>query len=298
MEVGLAISRRATAPLHLAFSIPSSSSKSSNPVFLQTRQSNPCLSSPSIHSLKTLYSCVVSPTSTPTLMVEEEAVQEPLLAESQKPRAVRLDKFGRFSSPRAARELSLLILYASCLEGSDPVRLFEKRVNAKRDPLYVFNKASLLDYDHMSFSGEPVVAQTEAEEQELLIKNQKESLNEEEVLSAPPKLVYSKHVLRYSKRLLEAVLERWDHHVQVMDKVTPASWKDQPGGRILELCILHIAMAEISVLGTRYQIVINESVDLAKRFCDGSAPRFINGCLRTFIKEHMGKLPTSQSANS
>ncbi|XP_049934575.1 uncharacterized protein LOC116257106 [Nymphaea colorata] len=157
--------------------------------------------------------------------------------------------FGRFSSPRAARELSLLILYASCLEGSDPVRLFEKRVNAKR---------------------------------------------EKEVLSAPPKLVYSKHVLRYSERLLEAVLERWDHHVQVMDKVTPASWKNQPGRRILELCILHIAMAEIAMLGTRHQIVLNESVDLAKRFCDGSAPRFINGCLRTFVKEHMGKQPTSQ----
>ncbi|KAF3777588.1 N utilization substance B-like protein, partial [Nymphaea thermarum] len=125
-----------------------------------------------------------------------------------------------------------LILYASCLERSDPVRLFEKRVNAKRHPLYVFNRASLHDYHHMSVSGEPVVAET--------------------------------------------------------------NLSNQPGGRILELCILHIAMAEIAVLGTRYQIVINESVDLAKRFCDDSAPRFINGCLRTFVKEHMGKQPTSQ----
>jgi hypothetical protein len=71
-------------------------------------------------------------------------------------------------------------------------------------------------------------------------------------------------------------------------------------------------MSEIAVLGTRHQIVINEviyslpllfefayisfycsnyiwlfvkAVDLAKRFCDGAAPRIINGCLRTFVKD-------------
>lgn len=86
----------------------------------------------------------------------------------------------------------------------------------------------------------------------------------------------------------------------------------------MELCILHLAMAEITVLGTRHQIVINEvfssinicmlmiviihlyfalgfvktmpsccvkAVDLAKRFCDGAAPRIVNGCLRTFVKD-------------
>lgn len=34
--------------------------------------------------------------------------------------------------------------------------------------------------------------------------------------------------------------------------------QNEPAGRILELCILHLAMSEISVLGTRHQIVINE----------------------------------------
>lgn len=91
--------------------------------------------------------------------------------------------------------------------------------------------------------------------------------------------------------------------------------QDEPAARILELCILHLAMAEITSIGTRHQIVINEAsfpipqnlylclyslhhlhnrfwslvvkaVDLAKRFCDGCAPRVINGCLRTFVKEY------------
>ncbi|CAA2933712.1 Antitermination domain-containing isoform 2 [Olea europaea subsp. europaea] len=66
--------------------------------------------------------------------------------------------------------------------------------------------------------------------------------------------------------------------------------QDEPAGRILELSILHLAMSEITVLGTRHQIVINEAVDLAKRFCDGAAPRVINGCLRTFMKDVKGNV--------
>lgn len=34
-----------------------------------------------------------------------------------------------------------------------------------------------------------------------------------------------------------------------------------------------------------YMIIPLKAVDLAKRFCDGAAPRIINGCLRTFVKD-------------
>ena len=36
--------------------------------------------------------------------------------------------------------------------------------------------------------------------------------------------------------------------------------QNEPAGRILELCILHLAMSEITVLGTRHPIVINEVI--------------------------------------
>ncbi|KAF9591274.1 hypothetical protein IFM89_003225 [Coptis chinensis] len=289
----------------------------------------------------------------------------------------KIDKSGRFCSPRAARELALSIAYASCLEGSDPVRLFEKRLNARREPGYEFNKSTLLEYNHMNFAGDPVSTQTEEEAEELLRVVEMESAIEAEVLSAPPKLVYSKLILRLTKKMLVAVVQGWDKHVVVIDKVAPQNWKkwisqvalsfeiccvscdsssgypcnfggcpltngyryglfypmlccryfldardcranlgwlckygverasaktkadpfkgapariypaiDEPAGRILEFCILHLAMTEIAILGTRHQIVINEAVDLAKRFCDGTAPRIINGCLRTFVRIH------------
>ncbi|GKC60142.1 NusB antitermination factor [Tanacetum coccineum] len=196
----------------------------------------------------------------------------------------KIDKSGRFCSPRAARELALSIIYAACLEGSDPVRLFERRINARREIGYEFDKEALMEYNHMSFGGPPVKTETNEEADELMRLDEKASEVEAEVLSAPPKLVYSKLILRFTRKLLVAVAEKWDSHVLVIDKVAPQNWKNEPAGRILELSILHLAMSEIDVLGTRYQIVINEAVDLAKRFCDGSAPRIVNGCLRTFIK--------------
>ncbi|KAH7675223.1 NusB antitermination factor protein [Dioscorea alata] len=169
----------------------------------------------------------------PPPLAVAEAMEQAVDASGSTPRGnpSKVDRSGRFCSPRAARELALLIAYAACLEGSDPVRLFDRRVNAKRgllifsiclfvsghcavlfcfvlfslfvdafvhlDPGYVFDKSSLLRYDHMSFGGAPVEAGTEEEASELMLKNEKDSANEAEVLSAPPKVVYNRFVLRY-----------------------------------------------------------------------------------------------------
>ncbi|CAK8577341.1 unnamed protein product [Lathyrus sativus] len=197
----------------------------------------------------------------------------------------KVDKTGRFCSPRAARELALSIIYASCLEGLDPVRLFEKRMNERRETGYEFNKEKLLEYNHMNFGGPPVAAETDEEANELLRNIELEAAIEEEVLAAPPKLVYSRLILRFARKLLVAVRDRWDSNVPVINKVIPPNWQSEPAGKILELSILHLAMSEIAMLDTRHQIVINEAVDLAKRFCDGAAPRIINGCLRTFYRD-------------
>ncbi|CAL0331260.1 unnamed protein product [Lupinus luteus] len=196
----------------------------------------------------------------------------------------KIDKSGRFCSPRAARELALSIIYASCLEGLDPVRLFEKRMNVRREPGYKFDEGSLLEYNPMNFGGPPITVESVEEENELLQKIEAESAIEAEVLAAPPKLVYNKLILRFARKLLVAVKDRWDSHVTVINEIVPEKWKNEPAGRILELSILHLAMSELTVLETRHQIVINEAVDLAKRFCDGAAPRVINGCLRTFVQ--------------
>ncbi|KAL5217715.1 hypothetical protein ABZP36_018399 [Zizania latifolia] len=204
----------------------------------------------------------------------------------------KVDRSGRFCSPRAARELALMISYAACLEGADVVRLFDRRIKARRETGFVFDKTCVLNYNHMSFGGGPLEVGTEEEAEKLNSQNEKDSANEAEVLSAPPKLVYNNFVLRLARENLVAVASGWDKHVDIINKITPQNWKDEPIARILELCILHIAMAEMTSKGTPHKVVINEAVDLAKRFCDGGAPRVINGCLRTFVKDHMNIDPS------
>ncbi|KAL6893595.1 hypothetical protein ACP4OV_007693 [Aristida adscensionis] len=44
--------------------------------------------------------------------------------------------------------------------------------------------------------------------------------------------------------------------------------------------------------------LVFQAVDLAKRFCDGGAPRVINGCLRTFVKDHIDVAGTNQPVES
>lgn len=256
--------------------------------FISNPLKNPPLSSSSSFPKlsRMLKTRLLSPYAHALTVGEAVCNSSPTETSTSKEMLPKIDKSGRFCSPRAARELALTILYAACLDGSDPVRLFEKRLNTRRESGYEFDKASLLEYNHMSFGGPPVTAQTTEKAEELLKNDQKESENEAEVLSAPPKLVYSKLILCFTRKLLMAVVEKWDSNVLAIEEVAPLNWKNEPAGRILELSILHLAMSEISFLGTRHQIVINEAVDLAKRFCDGAAPRIINGCLRTFVEKH------------
>ncbi|PIA59884.1 hypothetical protein AQUCO_00400627v1 [Aquilegia coerulea] len=91
------------------------------------------------NSNKRMTSLLVSPRTSllsPALALVAETIQKAVVTSSSpsltKDVFPKIDKSGRFCSPRAARELALSIAYAACLEGSDPVRLFDKRVNAKR----------------------------------------------------------------------------------------------------------------------------------------------------------------------
>lgn len=48
---------------------------------------------------------------------------------------------------------------------------------AHSEPGYVFDKAVLLQYNHMSFGGAPVEVETEEEAEELMLQNDKDSAN-------------------------------------------------------------------------------------------------------------------------
>ncbi|KAH9299211.1 hypothetical protein KI387_030893, partial [Taxus chinensis] len=119
------------------------------------------------------------------------------------------DKQGLFRSPRAARELALLLLYEACVEGSDPLKLLERRTNMRYAGSVQFDKTSLEYYDHMHFSGSPLIAETEEQARLLEVKQDEETSKEADILAAPLKLVYNKFVLSMTRKILEAVAARW-----------------------------------------------------------------------------------------
>lgn len=58
--------------------------------------------------------------------------------------------------------------------------------------------------------------------------------------------------------MIVTFLSFFSYKVGIVYLCAPKLVQNEPAGRILELSILHLAMADISVLGTRHQIVINE----------------------------------------
>ncbi|AQK64060.1 antitermination NusB domain-containing protein [Zea mays] len=213
------------------------------------------------------------------------------------PAHAKVDRSGRFCSPRAARELALMISYAACLEGTDVVRLFDRRISARRVKTHGF----LAFHGYILLAVCPLISvstrllRTRKQMYFQLLQN---LFTTTMYYGIPSFLPHSTKGIRLSRELLVAVASGWDKHVVIIDKIIPQAWKDEPVARILELCILHIAMAEMASKGTPHKVVINEAVDLAKRFCDGGAPRVINGCLRTFVKDHVDVAGTSQEAKS
>lgn len=55
----------------------------------------------------------------------------------------------------------------------------------------------------------------------------------------------------------------------------------------LDRAILSLALYELSLPGARPGVVINEAVELAKRFGDEADSKFINGLLGNFVRNHM-----------
>lgn len=54
---------------------------------------------------------------------------------------------------------------------------------------------------------------------------------------------------------------------------------------LIDRAILHLAMHEMDAGDSSDEVIVNEAVELAKRYGDESDSRFINGVLGTFIRE-------------
>ena len=63
-----------------------------------------------------------------------------------------------------------------------------------------------------------------------------------------------------------------------------SDWKIERISKI-DLSILKLAIYEIKYKELPYKVVINEAVELAKKYGEETSPKFINGILASIIKE-------------
>lgn len=95
-------------------------------------------------------------------------------------------------------------------------------------------------------------------------------------------LVVSQEEKDYAINVYNAVVENYDELINVLD----VNIKGFNINRVykLDLAILLMAVAEIKYLNQDVALIINESVEIAKKYSTDKSPSFVNGVLGGFVK--------------
>ncbi|MFH1541811.1 MAG: transcription antitermination factor NusB [bacterium] len=74
---------------------------------------------------------------------------------------------------------------------------------------------------------------------------------------------------------------------EIVDKIIIDLAVDWPIERIgkVDRSVLRLALQELRTGETPTSVVINEAVELAKKYCGGEASKFINGILGAFVRQ-------------
>lgn len=89
--------------------------------------------------------------------------------------------------------------------------------------------------------------------------------------------------LAYVRSLVSYVADNKDELDSAIGKVAP-TWPVDQMAR-LDVAILRIAISEIDGGDVPEAVVINEAVELAKRYCSAGSARMINGALGSYVRQ-------------
>ena len=91
-----------------------------------------------------------------------------------------------------------------------------------------------------------------------------------------------------TKQYINSVVNGIENSIsEIENKISANLKKDWKLDRIskINLVLLKLAIYEILYIETPYKVVINEVVELAKKYGDDTSPNFINGILASIVKE-------------
>ena len=114
---------------------------------------------------------------------------------------------------------------------------------------------------------------------------QKEENIEEQIqLFAEANSIEDKNAIEYISDAIKGIEKNKEEIQELIMKNLKADWKMERISKV-DLSLLKLAIYEIKYKKLPYKVVINEVVELAKKYGEEQSKNFINGVLASIVKE-------------
>ena len=113
---------------------------------------------------------------------------------------------------------------------------------------------------------------------------QKENLKEQMEVYIENSEITDEDTKIYMSGILEGIEENIKTIEEKISENLKKDWKIERISKI-NLVLLKLAIYEILYTETPFKVVINEVVELAKKYGDDTSPNFVNGILASIVKE-------------
>lgn len=116
------------------------------------------------------------------------------------------------------------------------------------------------------------------------IEIQKEMDEEQVELFLEENEIEEKAEINYIKQTFDGIKENKEEIANLISSNLKEKWTMDRISKI-DLAILKVAIYELIFSKLPYKVVINEAVELAKKYGDDSSKSFVNGILASIVKE-------------
>ena len=113
---------------------------------------------------------------------------------------------------------------------------------------------------------------------------QKENLKEQTEIYLENAEISDENTMNYMKGIAEGIENNIKEIESKISENLKKDWKIERISKI-NLVLLKLAIYEILYTETPFKVVINEVVELAKKYGDDTSPNFVNGILASIVKE-------------
>ena len=113
---------------------------------------------------------------------------------------------------------------------------------------------------------------------------QKEDLKEQTEIYLENAEISDENTKKYMSEIVEGIENNIKDIENKISENLKKDWKIERISKI-NLVLLKLAIYEILYTETPFKVVINEVVELAKKYGDDTSPNFVNGILASIVKE-------------